>query len=156
MQICYGVFRKGDDTMVIQKMTLSDISAVLKLGTGVAAFKVAEQDCFWSRDQLENWIKADEDVLLVAKEDDDVVGFALSTLHKPTGKVTWENLYVLPDFRSKGVGRQLIEELLLKLKQKGASYMCFFVRAENLEEVSYFQRRDFEKGFDFVWFSKHL
>lgn len=142
--------------MIIQKMSLGDVPNVLRLGTDIAAFEVAEQDCFWSSSQLENWINADEDVLLVAKDNDIVVGFALSTLHRPTGKVTWENLYVLPDFRSKGVGRQLIEELVNQLKQKGASYMCFFVRVENLDEVSYFQHRGFEKGHNFVWFGKHL
>lgn len=142
--------------MIIQKMSLNDLAAVLKLGTGVAAFEVAEQDCFWSSTQLENWINADEDVLLVAKDNDVVVGFALSTLHKPTGKVTWENLYVLPNFRGRGVGRQLIDELLLKLKQKGATYMCFLVRAENIDEVAHFEHRGFEKGHNFVWFQKHL
>lgn len=142
--------------MIIQKMTLEDVATILWIGNCVSAFEVAEQDCFWSREELENWIRADEDVLLVARENDKIVGFTLSTLHRPTGKATWENLYVLPDFRSKGVGRQLIEDLCLKLKQKDALYMCFFVRAENLEEVSYFQHRGFGRGFNFVWFGKHL
>ncbi|MEK7461921.1 MAG: GNAT family N-acetyltransferase [Patescibacteria group bacterium] len=142
--------------MIIQKMTSNDVSAVLKIGMGVTAFEVSERDCFWSREQLEKWIEADEDVLLVAKENDEIVGFALSMLHKPTGKVTWENLYVLQNFRNRGVGQQLIGELLLRLRQKGASYMCFFVRAENQDEVSFFQHLDFVSGYNFVWFEKHL
>ena len=142
--------------MIIEKMALGDVPTVLRLGTNIEAFQVAEEDCFWSQGQLEAWVKADEDVLLVAKEDAEVVGFTLSTLHKPTGKVTWENLYVLPDFRSKGVGGRLIDELLLELKHRGASYLCGYIRAENLGEISYFKHRGFDIGHNFAWLSKHL
>ena len=142
--------------MKIEKMTLDDVSAVLRLGAGVEAFQVADHDCFWSQAQLEAWVEADEDVLLVAREGTEVIGFTLSTLHKPTGKVTWENLYVLPNFRCKGVGQRLIKELLFQLKSRSASYLCGYVRTENRAEVSYFEQQGFDMGYNFTWLSKYL
>src|SRR5436190_6947174 len=131
--------------MQIENMSLKDVAAVHQLGKDQAAFEVSEGDTFWSREQLEQWVKGGEDVLLVAKEGSTIVGFALSALHKHTGKATWENLYVLPSHRNKGVGAALCERMVTELKAKGALYVCFFVRAENHEEIAYFGRRGFQQ-----------
>ena len=142
--------------MLIEALTAADIAEVCCIGKSVQAFEVAEGDLFWTVEQLTAWVEAGNDVLLVAKEEDKIVGFALSTLHRPTGKATWENLYVDPSKRNLGIGRALTEEMVTQLQRRGATYVCFFVRAENLTEVAYFERRGFTKGHNFVWFGKHL
>ena len=142
--------------MHIEKMQLRDTETVHRLGKSQAAFKVSGEDAFWTLDQLKCWVRRDEDVLLVAMEEGHVIGFALSTLHRPTGKATWENLYVVPNSRGKGVGIALGNEMVKQLDQRGATYIYFLVRAENVDEVEYFEKRGFEKGFNFVWFGKSV
>jgi ribosomal protein S18 acetylase RimI-like enzyme len=141
--------------MIIEKMALGDVPAALRMGTG-SDFEVAEGDCFWSNEQLERWIKADEDVLLVAKEDNKVIAFALTTLHKPTGKATLENFFIHANFRGKQVALLLMEEIIAELKRKGLTYICFLVQDYKPDVIEYFRRKGFKKGHHFVWFGKHL
>lgn len=141
--------------MNVEKMTLRDVEAVHQLGKDQQAFHVSGDDAFWSIAQLKSWVKRDEDVLLIARDQGHIVGFALSTLHGPTGKATWENLYVVPQCRGQGIGASLGDKLIKQLQEKGATYVCFFVRTDNTEEIEYFQKRGFKRGFDFVWFGKN-
>jgi ribosomal protein S18 acetylase RimI-like enzyme len=142
--------------METNKATIEDIPAILKIGMKVEAFRTREKDIFWTESQLRKWIEADQDVLLTAKDNGKLVGFVLTSLHTPTGKATWENLYVLPEYRGKGVASKLIDKMVEQLKQKGATYVFFAVNSNNKEELEYFVRRGFEKGFDFSWFGRHL
>ncbi|MEX0650315.1 MAG: GNAT family N-acetyltransferase [Candidatus Andersenbacteria bacterium] len=143
--------------MFIQPLTLDDVAEVCRIGLAESAFEVSESDTFWTPDQLSKWVETGEDVLLVAKDNDHkIIGFALSTLHRPTGKATWENLYVNPTARNQGVGMALTEEMTRQLHAKGASYICFFVRAEKDDEITYFTNRGFTQGYNFVWFGKYL
>ncbi len=140
----------------IEKMTLDDIPSVLKLGGNIDAFQVTEKDCFWTQSQLEAWVTADEDVLLVARKDAEIVGFVLSTFHRPTGKVIWENLFVIPSCRGYNIDSKLIQHLLESLRLKDALYICFCVRTNSPKKLSYFKRKGFDQGLEFVWFGKNI
>ncbi|MFV0298958.1 MAG: GNAT family N-acetyltransferase [Hyphomicrobiaceae bacterium] len=61
-------------------------------------------------------------------------GFAMALLHRSTWSKTWycylEDLYVAPEARSLGVGRQLIEAVFAAADAAGAS-RTYWVTAEN-------------------------
>src|SRR5688572_1761407 len=105
--------------MLIQPLTRADIPEICRIGQSEPAFAVAEGAAFWTAAQLESWIDTGNDVLLVTKQESKIVGFALSTLHSPTGRATWENLWVDPAVRKSGVGAALTKELLRQLKERG-------------------------------------
>lgn len=143
--------------MIIQRICLEDIYKIFDIvNANKSDFLVDDRNFFWSIEQLKDWVETNEDVLLIAKEDDEVIGFALTSYHKATRKAVLENFFILQNWRNKGVGSQLMEEILIQLKNKNVSYICFLVPVEEVEELSYFQRRGFEKGRGFVWFGKHL
>ncbi len=141
--------------MLIEPLTLADVDAVHRMGQAESAFEVLPGDSFWTVEQLTKWVQLGEDVLLVAKDEGQVIGFALSTLHRPTGKATWENLYVSHAHRNKGAGKALALGIVEGLRRCGATYICFLVRAENSGEIAYFERIGFQRGHNFLWFGVH-
>ena len=139
----------------IRAMNLADIPQVYNLGIMEAGSKVSDlEKAFWSKDQLENWVKSD-DVLLIAEVDGATAGFILTALHKPTSKVTWENQVVAQEFRGLGVGLALINEMKTQLKARGATYVFFGIRLDN-QHFGFYEKIGFERGYDFTWYGMHL
>ncbi len=142
--------------MHIHELALDDIPALLEIGNREDGFRVSEESAgFWSHEQLTRWISADEDVLLGAKINGELVGYVLTTHHVPTGKVTWENIVVLPEYRDLGIGEALVLEMRERLKTNGATYLHFLVKTDN-SSLPFFEQAGFSRGFDFVWFDQQL
>ena len=135
-------------------MLRSDIEAVYETGMKTEAFRVSDTPGFWSKEQLNRWLGNPDDVLLVAEDEERVIGYVMSQLHKPTGKATIENLFVDKSYRKKGIGRDLIKRCLKELKEKGASYFCAMVRADNDEIIDFYKRCGFTRGYGFVWMER--
>lgn len=141
--------------MEITRMTLEDVEAVYTLGASEPGFKVSNSSGFWTSKQLCSWVEADQDVLLVAKDGPLVVGFLLTTMHQPTGKVVFENHFVLPSHQNLGVAKLLMDEALRILRKRGAMYICFAVKESNGHALRYYSRY-FVAGETFVWFERYV
>lgn len=73
----------------IRKMADRDIEAVYEPGKQAFEFAVVPgPPRFWQKEQLRHWLQNPPDVLLVAEQDNQIVGFILSQLHQSTGKAT--------------------------------------------------------------------
>jgi GNAT superfamily N-acetyltransferase len=87
----------------------------------------------------------------LAAADGEVVGFSVSVLHDSTWTVApicyLEDLFVAPKFRSRGIGRALIADLLDRAKVKGWSRLYWHTRANNPARRLY---DEFAKADDFV------
>ena len=137
----------------IRKMKIEDVETVFNLGVKEERFNVSKQkkEAFWAKEQLTSWVKKNKDVLLIAEDNGKIVGYALSAYHAPTGKATFENLYVIEEYRSKGVGRELTECLIKELKKCGATYICALVEQDNLPIIKCLEKPGFVRGKDFTW-----
>ena len=140
----------------ILKMKVEDINEIHKLGTSQKEF-ASTNGFFWSKEQLNNWCQSPNDVLLVAKSKNEIIGFSFYAAHIPTGKVTWENLYVIPSARGMGVAASLAEEGLKQVKSLGYTYMMLCVNAANQELfVSFIEKYGFKRGDKVLWVDKIL
>jgi GNAT superfamily N-acetyltransferase len=67
--------------------------------------------------------------------DSEVVGFATSVLHEGTWSIApvcyLEDLFVAPHFRSRGLGRLLIQDLVDRAKVSGWARLYWHTRADN-------------------------
>ena len=141
--------------MKIRAMELDDIAKVISLAQDEFGFQVSDKTTgFWSKEQLEKWVLSD-DVLLVAEDKDEIIGFVLTAMHKPTGKVTWENQMVSESHCGTGVTEALTKELEKRLKENGATYLHFLVKETN-RAWKYYARKGFDLGYKFFWFGKQL
>lgn len=110
----------------------------------------------WSKDQLKNWMNSKDDVLIVAEEEGQIIGYSLCINHVPTGKSTIENVWVSEEYRNKGIAKDLIEYSINELKEKGSTYVCGFTKEDNLPPTKLLEKEGFDKGHLFYWMSKKI
>jgi ribosomal protein S18 acetylase RimI-like enzyme len=141
---------------MIRKMKVSDIDFILEVGKREEEFRVSKKlGGFWSKDQLTAWINSKDDVMLIAEEK-EIVGFIMSSLHKPTGKATFENMWVNPNFRRKGLATKMTQIMIKKLKENGAEYICGMSKVENESIINFLMKEGFDKGYPFFSMGKKI
>jgi ribosomal protein S18 acetylase RimI-like enzyme/ribosomal protein S27AE len=88
---------------------------------------------------------SDEEVVLVAGEDDQPVGFATGTItESDDGEIDW--LFVAPEARGREIGTRLFEGLREELEDRGAETVRAAVLSENEEGEKFVERFGFERG----------
>lgn len=86
---------------------------------------------------LVHQLACDRDLVVVAEQDNEVVGAIMGIKHHSRG--FFYCLAVSPDHQSKGIGRQLVSELEERLYQKGAKRLLVMVD-EGTEKLTDFYR----------------
>ncbi|MEF8781302.1 MAG: GNAT family N-acetyltransferase [Haloferacaceae archaeon] len=79
-------------------------------------------ESWYSAERLREEIPDDDRPIVVALEDDSIVGFAQSYLAKrrePVGEIDW--IHVGPEFRGEGIGSRLLERVEELLRDRGAT-----------------------------------
>ena len=87
--------------------------------------------------------------LLVAKSDSRIVGFACASIFRQNLEVTQivgtiEDVYVLPEFRGKGIGKKLAAECLTKMKASSVKVVRLQVLAENKAAIKLYEKLGFK------------
>ena len=111
-----------------------------------------ESECFsepWSQKSLE-LLLTENNFGIVAVCGTDVIGYGGMTTVLDEGAVT--NIAVSKDFRKMGVGRRIVERMLLKAEQMGVSQVFLEVRESNAPAINLYTSLGFEscgirKGF---------
>ena len=101
-------------------------------------------DEWYSPEQLRDSLAWAHTFILVAEQDETVVGFvhAISDRESTAGDLL--RLYVHPDHRGEGIGRQLFEAVRDRLAANGVEQLRAMVLAENDVGISFYQSFDFE------------
>ncbi|MBO3753367.1 MAG: GNAT family N-acetyltransferase [Candidatus Brockarchaeota archaeon] len=109
-----------------------------------------------SEENADKWISFIRDTLVrgksflfLAKIGNKPIGFCTSSIFEtplevsePMGSIN--DLYVLPEFRRRGVGRKLMVESLRKLKAKGVEAIRLSVLKENKAAVRLYEKLGFK------------
>ena len=140
----------------IRKMNSGDVEAVYKYGIEEKSFS-NDSGSFWSKEQLFNWVESNEDIMLVVDFENEIVGFSLYSVHVPTRKVTWENLFVAPNFRGKGVASALINAAQEQMVERGYVYVAGIVNAKNKSEfIPLAEKHGFKNNGSVIWIDKFI
>jgi ribosomal-protein-alanine N-acetyltransferase len=78
---------------------------------------------------------------MVAEQGERVVGFMIYELHKTRLHIL--NFAVAPEFRRRGVGRQMVDKLLCKLSSQRRTRITLEVRETNLPAQLFFKSSGF-------------
>ena len=139
-------------------MRTEDVETVHQSGVHVEAFQTSQTEAsetpFWPRDRLRRWVKADEDVLLVAENDGQIIGYFLSHLHETTGTAYVENIFVKENYRRQGVGESLFREGIERIADRGGRYISVLTKTDNEKMIKFLKKLNFNKGDEFVWMDK--
>ena len=115
----------------IEKMKMQDLSKM----------NIEEFDDFWNANILENDLKQDSSYYVIAKEKDEILGFA--GLNFVLDEATISNIAVRKDMRNKKIGTMLLLELINKAKEK-SSLITLEVNIKNTVAIHLYEKYGFK------------
>ena len=115
----------------IEKMKMQDLSKI----------NIDEFDDFWNANILENDLKQDSSYYVIAKEKDEILGFA--GLNFVLDEATISNIAVRKDMRNKKIGTMLLLELINKAKEK-SSLITLEVNIKNTVAIHLYEKYGFK------------
>jgi ribosomal protein S18 acetylase RimI-like enzyme len=139
--------------MTIRAATTDDCTAIRRVARaawredypGVLSRETAEAGVeeWYDDDRLTTEIERDDGVVLVARRDAEIVGFAHAVVTEGRGTVL--RVYVHPDARRTGLGGDLLETTLDELAAAGADTIEAMVLAENDLGRGFYEAVGFER-----------
>lgn len=115
--------------ITIRKATEKDIPIIKSFIEGLAEYEKMEDECHVSENRLEQYLFGDEVYahVLIAEYNGIPAGFSLYFFNFSTFLVKpglyLEDLFVLPDFRGKGIGSALLKQLAVIAREKKCGRM---------------------------------
>lgn len=88
---------------------------------------------------------SDDALLLIAAEEETVVGFAHAVVDESEGVGTLLRLYVDPDHRTRGLGTRLLDEVRERLEEYGCSRLEAMVLERNEPGNAFYRSYGFER-----------
>ena len=110
----------------------------------VATVAELERLCFslpWDEDSVASELTNPLSLWLVAEENGVLAGYVGS--QSVLGEADMMNLAVKPEFRRRGVGEELVRQLISELKAGGVSSLTLEVRASNYPAISLYDKLGF-------------
>ncbi|MGW6447030.1 N-acetyltransferase family protein [Lentzea sp. NPDC055074] len=130
---------------MIRRVEPRDVDAVVGLVYELALYEKAPEQCHLTSEQLHTALFGESPALFghVAEVDGQVVGIALWFLNFSTWDgvhgIYLEDLYVTPDQRGKGLGKQLLEALAQECVAKGYSRLQWWVLNWNEPSIGFYK-----------------
>lgn len=115
---------------ILRSMDQNDLDSILDV----------EHSCFsipWTRGMFEDELYNPNAIYLVALVNDTIVGYAGMWKILDEGHIT--NVAVHPDYRRNGLGKRLIQGLILKSKILGLKALTLEVRRSNEPAISLYE-----------------
>lgn len=130
---------------MIRRMEPRDVDAVVKLVHELALYERAPEQCHLTPEQLHTALFTEHPALFghVAEVDGQVVGMALWFLNFSTWDgvhgIYLEDLYVTPEQRGNGLGKQLLEALAQECIVKGYTRLQWWVLNWNEPSIGFYK-----------------
>lgn len=121
--------------LVIDKMTLSDLAEIANNLT-------SDFDEFWNSSILESEIKNPFSQYIIAKINKEIVGFA--GVIDTVDQLEITNIVVRKDFRKKGIGNELLTELIKLAKENDKEKITLEVNNTNLAAIKLYEKNGFK------------
>ena len=130
---------------MIRRVEPRDVDAVVRLVHELALYEKAPEQCGLTSEQLHTALFGESPALFghVAEVDGQVVGVALWFLNFSTWDgvhgIYLEDLYVTPEQRGKGLGKQLLEALARECVDKGYTRLQWWVLNWNEPSIGFYK-----------------
>ena len=111
-----------------------------------AAIAALEEICFstpWSENAILHEVTNPISYWLVAVENGQVLGYVGSQYGY--GEADMMNLAVVPDFRNRGIGQQLVTELISHLDDLDVKSLTLEVRQSNAAAINLYEKMGFQQ-----------
>ncbi|WP_016957637.1 GNAT family N-acetyltransferase/peptidase C39 family protein [Catenovulum agarivorans] len=134
----------------IERANLDDLKALVALEN-----QAFEGDKLTKR-RLKHWITAQNAIFIVAKHQQDILGYALTILHKGSALARLYSLAVSPLARGLGIAAKLIQKCEKSAFKQGRLYLRLEVAENNQAAISLYRKLGFEEfGFYQDYYHDH-
>ena len=122
--------------MTIESMTVDDIAQVAEIERQIFSIP-------WSEKAFRDSMESDNTIYIVAKENDNVAGYAGMYLSFEEGNIT--NVAVNPLSRRKGIGEKIVRDILNRAYEKGVRDFFLEVRETNSVAIALYEKIGFKE-----------
>lgn len=119
----------------IEKLTLDDLNNIKNI-------LISDFDDFWNYDILEEELKCENSYFMVAKSNDEIVGFA--GLKVIVDEADIMNIVVKKSYRHNGIGSVLLENLISYAKSLDLNTVTLEVNEHNLSAIKLYDKFNFD------------
>jgi len=138
--------------MEIRTPIAQDINEIIKIGNTVNEFQVSDEVVtFWTKAVLVDCINSKQNPILIAEENEQIVGFIIANYNPCFKKAIVENIFVKPEYRGGNIGETLLKCLLEKLILLKCEYACSLVEESSSTAVDFYIKNGFNRGINCVW-----
>ncbi|KGT72744.1 GCN5 family acetyltransferase, partial [Bradyrhizobium japonicum] len=124
--------------MLIRSFRLGDYSAITRIWDETGLNHTETE----SLDALAKQLAWDSDLVMVAEQDGEVVGVVVGTIDGT--RAYFYRLAVLPEMQGTGIGRNLVEAIEKRFKQRGVSRVLIMVNQDNPEVLPFYHSLGYE------------
>lgn len=117
--------------MLIRPFQLSDAIPVMKLWQGAVSLPEA------SIAPLVRQLSSDSDWVLVAEDEERIIGLVVAEKKDKVALI--HRILVSPEYRNRGVGRQLIKKMEERVSTKGVTQLFFAPDEYTVKDLSFFE-----------------
>lgn len=122
--------------MTIESMTVDEIAQVAEIERQIFSIP-------WSEKAFRDSMESDNTIYIVAKENDNVAGYAGMYLSFEEGNIT--NVAVNPLSRRKGIGEKIVRDILNRAYEKGVRDVFLEVRETNSVAIALYEKIGFKE-----------
>ena len=133
------------ESLSVRRATRADVPLLFQLIKGLAAYERRPQDVTGSEEALAYWLfERRVGVVLIGELEGRAVAYALYYpvfgSFAAAGSVHLEDLFVLPELRGRGLGRQLLAHVAADVLAEGYTGMEWSALAWNTPAVTFYSR----------------
>ncbi|MBQ8580328.1 MAG: GNAT family N-acetyltransferase [Oscillospiraceae bacterium] len=138
--------------MNIRKMTIEDYHGVYHLWLNTPGMGLNTTDD--SREGIARYLKRNPNTCFVAEERARIVGVILSGHDGRRGYI--HHTAVLPEFRNRGLGRQLVDRAMKALDAEGISKVALVAFSRNETGNAFWEKMGFTQRNDLTYRNKNI
>lgn len=120
----------------MNQLTVDDIAQVAEIERQIFSIP-------WSEKAFRDSMESDNTIYIVAKENDNVAGYAGMYLSFEEGNIT--NVAVNPLSRRKGIGEKIVRDILNRAYEKGVRDVFLEVRETNSVAIALYEKIGFKE-----------
>lgn len=146
--------------MQIRKASLNDFNELYSIGKSIEEFKVSSISEFMEVEEFKNAIKNIYGIFLLAEDENKIIGFIYADTNdidnKSNNCACLIYLCVLPEFREKGIAKELYKKCENRLKTMDVKSLYAWANTKG-GIINFLEKQNFSKGHNnYIWMDKKL
>jgi ribosomal protein S18 acetylase RimI-like enzyme len=139
--------------ITIEIPKISDVDIMTRWGEENIELRGSETDTPYKRETLLEWARnPGMDIILVAKDGEKPVGMCM--VHWMRDWAYCSELFVVAQYRKKGIGKMLLEEVGERLKGRNCNLVLVVEQSSHAK--AFYEKQGFKEGFPLRWMDKKI